>query len=257
MLLRPVRQLPSFDFLLITPNSNGIPVWKKLAKVPVAFHLDAYAVPLRPAGLISKAVNLPLKFVTGAIDLPWQAALAAIANLAQRRSRLVLSTEWPAPEALDSLTQSLTLRRYAIGKRDRSFLEWRFRDSPRLVYDVVFVYKRNTLVGYLTTRQTEYRGYKCLFLIDSFLGISITDSDWNFICWHLTNTALALNTDMLLVLAHSNSPLLDSLTQFPLIKIPERILPQPTPVFVEWLSKAPPEWDATRMHLTLADCDMF
>jgi hypothetical protein len=255
-LLSGLQELRSrFDFILVTPNAAGILVWRNFVKLPAPFELGVYAIPLRPGRLAGRLLGGAARLSSPLGDALWRPLLRGTAAVRSAR-RLVLDPLWPADAELDALLAQTFPT--AAGRRDRTFLDWRFRRSPAAAYDVVFLRRDGALVGYVVTRRAVYAGYDTSFVIDAFGTPRLGPRDWTAVAWSLVRREMRRDgPELVLILGNGECAPLSRLIRAPFVSVPRKLLPQSTPVFAEWWSEPAFPLRADALQLTLADCDMF
>jgi hypothetical protein len=248
--MRTLRE--RFDFAIVTPNDKGIQVWRDLAKLRPEFDLGVSAAVLRPGNF--PAVSRRAGSLAGILNRVWLAAASGASNIFS--GAFSFDRAWPDAEELGLLLAPSTRRIH--GRRDPEFLQWRFKSSPVFKYEVNFVRMGGRLIGYVVTRRATVAGYCCCFVVDAFATESCSQSMWRRIRWEILRLeTLGGGADMAMVLGNESCGALAHVADFPFIRVPERFLPQRTPVFVDYWAKSMRVIDEREMELTLADCDMI
>ena len=251
------RLREDFACVLVTPNPAGIVVWEKLVKLHARFDLGVHVVPLRPTRIAARRWWRRGAFFAPAADAAWRATATGFALLAGGQRKLRFDTEWPADAELDALLAAGSDAPLA-GRRDRAFLDWRFRRSPVFRYDLTFIRKQERLVGYVATRRTVHDGYDTRFVVDAYAQREMTADDWKTVAWRLVGNELQRDgAELLMILGNTARGPLAMLARPPFVRVPEKLVPQRTPVFADWWTPAPLDFTAESLELTLADCDMF
>lgn len=246
-----------FDLILVTPNAAGRLVWANFVRLHSRFDLDVWATPLVPARLLSRRLRLGVRLAAPIIDSVWRGVAATAKRIATLDSRVRFERAWPDSEELDALLAAAASSHCAAGRRDRSFVEWRFRSSPVVQYEVDFFRKRDQLVGYIASRRMVYEGYDVRFIVDVVATPAMTRRDWRAVRWEYFGFENKRSgAELIMTVGNMKCSPLSQFAKLPFISVPTRMLPQRVTVFADWWSQAAFDLDEESLNLTLADCDM-
>jgi hypothetical protein len=246
-----------FDFdlwLSVAPNAIGWQLSKKYGRMPEVFDLDVAVLPLKPLDILRTRRSGVPRVVAKAIDGGWRWTLAALASVNWCGSRCSISDQWPEPTALGAFAG--IGRDFVVGKRDYAFLDWRFRQGPVFKADVSFLYRGDSLVGYLAIRRMDYLGLDCSFVVDAFGLPELTPRDWGAAIRSLISREARNGSQMIAVIGNGSCPLLSPLVRLPFIRIPRSRLPRRLTVFARPRPGLDLKPDDRNFHMTLADYDV-
>lgn len=113
-------------------------------------------------------------------------------------------------------------------------------------------------MGYVVTRKVELDGMVHSVLMDVLLDVDIPLLARIALRLWLIRQAAAMGADALFTMINPGSEVARTAVGFPLIPIPERLLPHTTPIFIRVCGTEGKtlETDGS-FHLTLADLDYF
>ncbi len=144
------------------------------------------------------------------------------------------------------------------GDRGPAFHRWRFHNSPHDAYDVVYLYRGETLMGYVATRSATYEGFHCLFLIDALFDRELAAAAHVHALLYCLDRAYRAGCDILFTLINPLPAPGRALSRFPLLRVPGRLLPQEVPLFFIDLAMAEKaSVDPRHFAVTPADLDVF
>jgi hypothetical protein len=250
-LARGMREVKEhFDGILVTPNTAGAAVWRGLLRVTERFDLTLSGMLLRPSALWHAAPR-SLERAAAAVDSVWRLAVRGGSST----RRVTLRGAAPADRDVDALLAGAA-RALPHGERSPAFFSWRYRQSPVMRYDLLWLYVGEALAGVLATRRVTYGGYDTRFVLDA---IGAPEPS----LWHAAARALLAReaarggAQLVLAAAHDPGGPLAALRAPLFVPIPERFAPQRPTVFADWWTAPRFAWDGAHVALTLGDCDMI
>jgi hypothetical protein len=249
--------IENIDLVFHTSNERTFPLYSKLFRFPNPFSLKAYGFPVRIAGLFSSIFGRRID----AIDLftaPFRWLLVLIAYMANSVASLDISQRAISNVELETLCTKCLHQSGPHLARTNAYLKWRFNDAPLWPATLCRVDRRGQFLGYIVTRKVELSGLNHLVLMDFVL-----DPDIPFVAqialrlWLIRN-AITSKSDALFTMVNSYCDIALKCVGFPLISIPDRLLPHATPIFIRTRGNDNEELESARtIHLTLADLDYF
>jgi hypothetical protein len=256
-LLRAQMQAGDFELLIHTSNETSDPIYRKLLRYPVAFELKAFGLPLRSGNAVRKLWGRSVPGID-VLTAAWRGGLLAAAMAGRAAARLSVAEGLPPGEVFESIMAGF--RRQVGPHFDRSldFLRWRFSEGPLFSGTLATLRIGGTPRGYLAWRTLELEGMTFFVLMDVALSSPLRAGERWALWLELARRAGAAGADLLFVMLNPGNPLLASLAGPPLLAIPDRLLPHPSPIFVHARSPAlEPLRESRSTYLTLADIDYF
>jgi hypothetical protein len=245
------------DLVLHTSNATSDPLYRMLLRYPISFRMAAFGLPVR----IKRILRKLLGWTVPGIDMltaPWRWALRAAASLGRAATGIRFELGMPAEADLQSVVQRFRQVAGPHLRRDRAFLEWRFQNATLFKATIATVVRTDRVCGYVVWRKIELEGIEFLVLMDFVLDDDLTSLQRLVVRLELARRACEEGADILFVMANTKNKLAAQVCNLPLIRIPERYLPHPTPIFVHpkrdelaWLRQQ------EDMFLTLGDLDYF
>lgn len=246
-----------FDLVYHTSNERTEQLYSKLLRFPRPFFLKAYGFPLRLAGFLpvisGRRIDVfdwliaPLRWLLGIISLAVDSA-----------TRLDISPRAMGDEELAALCTKCIHQSGPLFARTNAFLKWRFTDAPFWPATTYRVDRDGKFLGYIVIRKLELNGLSHLVLMDFVLDpetplfVRLALRLW------LIRSAIRLKVDVLYTMVNSVNSIARMFAGFPLVGIPDRLLPHATPIFVRRQNNDNSEPETDRLiHLTLADLDYF
>jgi hypothetical protein len=114
------------------------------------------------------------------------------------------------------------------------------------------------LVGYVALRDQQYLGYRTRFVIDACFARDVAQAMIRHVRWTVLADARREGCELVLGIFMRENPGIARFCALPLLRVPERYLPQAVDMWVEPISEGTtlPD-DPARYHVTLADLDVF
>lgn len=250
-------RVANFDLIYHSSNDRTFPLYSKLFRFPNTFSLKAYGFPVRLAGALTPFIGRRI----GAIDwltAPFRILLGTIACVATTVTRLDISENVISDDELEKLSTQCLHKSGPHLARTKAFLIWRFTDAPLWPAHLHRIERQGKFLGYVVTRKVELGGINHLVLLDFLVDIDISFTVRVALRLWLINKAITSKVDTLFTLVNSNSAVARTCAGFPLVNIPEKLLPHATPIFVRARSDEHKKLEAdSTIHLTLADLDYF
>lgn len=247
----------SYDLVFHTSNERTFPLYSKLFRFPNPFSLRAYGFPVRLAGVFAAVFGRRVDVIDW-LTAPLRWLLVAIADVVNFLARLEITQRAMSGDELETLCTKCLQKSGPFLARTNAFLKWRFTEAPFWSATIFRIDRKGKFLGYVVTRKMELGGLNHLVLMDFVL-----DPDTPFFVqvglrlW-LIRKAITSKADALFTMVNSYSSIARICVGFPLISIPDKLLPHATPIFVRARSNDCKELEADRsIHMTLADLDYF
>ncbi len=246
-----------FDLIYHTSNEKTFPLYSKLLRFPRPFSLSAYGFPLRLAGPLASRIGRRIGLLD-TLTAPWRGLLTLLSLIASTLVRLDVAHAPIGEDELSTLSAKCLHRGGPHLARTSTFLKWRFTDAPQWPATVYRVTHKGKFMGYVVTRKVELDGMVHSVLMDVLLDVDIPLLARIALRLWLIRQAAAMGADALFTMINPGSEVARTAVGFPLIPIPERLLPHTTPIFIRVCGTEGKtlETDGS-FHLTLADLDYF
>jgi hypothetical protein len=247
----------SYDLVFHTSNERTFPLYSKLLKFASPFSLRAYGFPVRLAGAFASIFGRRIVAIDW-LTAPLRWVLGVIAYIVIFVARLDISQKEMSDDELEVLSTKCLRQSGPHLARTKAFLKWRFGDAPLWPATVWRIDRKGRFIGYVVTRKVELGGLTHLVLMDFIL-----DPDASLIAqvalrlW-LIRKAITSQADALFAMVNPHSTIARKCAGFPLINIPDKLLPHATPIFIRARANDTQGLEVDRsIHLTLADLDYF
>lgn len=249
--------IENIDLVFHTSNERTFPLYSKLFRFPNPFSLRAYGFPVRIAGLFSPIFGRRIDAIDW-LTAPFRWLLVLIAYMANSVARLDISQRAISNVELDTLCTKCLQQSGPHLARTNAYLKWRFNDAPLWPATLIRIDRKGQFLGYLVTRKVELGGLNHLVLMDFILDPDITFIAQVALRLWLIRNAITSKSDALFTMINSYSTVARKCVGFPLIGIPDSLLPHATPIFIRARGNDNKELETARtIHLTLADLDYF
>lgn len=249
--------VPKFDLVYHTSNVHTAPLYSKLLHLSSPFSLRAYGFPLRIAGFLSLITGRRIDTIDW-LTAPLRWLLSIISFVMNSVAKLDIAPQKLDDDALAVLCVRCLHQSGPLLARTNAFLKWRFKDAPLWPATVYRVDRDRQFLGYVVTRKIDLSGLSHLALMDFVLDpetpifVQIALRLW------LVHSAIRLKVDTLYTMVNSFNGIARKIAGFPLLSIPDRLLPHATPIFVRYRNNDNKEHETDRLiHFTLADLDYF
>jgi hypothetical protein len=256
-IMQSIKKAREFALVFHTSNNISENIYKKLLRFKWPFSLRAYGLPLN----LSKATFKVLKFDSPLLEL-FSAFYKYLVLLLCRTAAIFfqfkITTEKPDDICFDEFCGKEAIKNDCEMVRDSKFIKWRFLQSPLWQAKILYLYKDSKLCGYVVLRNVELEGMKFTVVMD--FAINEKFNILQLLCLRCSIIRMALNygNDIVFTLLNPLSRTSKKLLGFPWIKIPERYMPQRTPIFLHVNDPAMADLESqSRIHLTLGDLDYF
>lgn len=258
-LMKQVRNVPGVDFIYVTPNATSGPLFRSALGFARNYPLCVMAAPLRTGAVLAQMFGWRSPLVANVLDGSLGFGFAALRLLGGRAPRGVrVSEERPSDAEIDALDHRYADPDELAGTRGAAFHRWRFHDGPIFRTRVLYCRRDGELVGYVALRTNLYLGYRTTFVIDACFAPDVAPAIIRHARWTALAVARREGSDLVLGIFMRENPALARFCAFPLVRVPERYLPQGVDMRVEPMN---PETtlpdDPARYHITLADLDVF
>lgn len=257
-LMKEVRRVPGVDFIYVTPNATSGPLFRSVLRFEHNYPLSVLAFPLRSGAILGRVLGWRSGVVAGAADLGLRGLLGLGAWMARPPRGLDVVEQRPTDAELDALGRTCAAPEDLAGRRDARFHDWRFRDGPIFRTDVLYCRQDGTLVGYVALRTNDYLGYRTCFIVDACFARDAAPAVIRHVRWRVLDRARSAGCDLVLGIFMPENPALARFCAAPLLRVPQRYLPQGVDMWVEPVADGVvlPD-DPARYHITLADLDVF
>lgn len=256
-LIKASDDILSFDFVYHTANKITHALYGRLLRFPNPFSLSAYGFPLRIAGLLSSIMGRRIDALDWLIA-PFRWLVEALALAFNSIIRLDISQRPMSDELLENLFQNCLRQSGPLLGRTNDYLKWRFGDASNCPAKIFRIDRKGQLIGYVVTRQVEMGGLKHLVLMDFLLEADTPLSVQVALRLWLIRSAITLRADTIFTMVNSFNKMARKCVGFPLVRIPNELLPHATPIFVRPHPHRNSEFKMDRsLHFTLADLDYF
>lgn len=245
-----------FDLVYHTSNNRTHPLYSKLLHFPNPFSLRAYAFPLRLSAVPAVIFGRRFAFMDW-FTAPLRWFLGSIADAVGHITGLDVSLGTPSDVELEELSRKCLQHSVPLFARTNAFLKWRFSDSPLSPAMTYRVERKGRFIGYLATCKLELAGLSNFVLKDFVVEPGASWSVRVALRLWLMRKAMASKADTLFTMVNSYSSIARICAGFPLIRVPDRLLPQATPIFVRCQNGSKDTETDKSIHLTLADIDYF
>jgi hypothetical protein len=257
--MRNVRQAAELDFVWVTPNHVSGPLFRKAVRLRGHQMLRVVACPVRTAPVLAQLAGRTGRLAAPLADAALGGLLAAGGALAGRRPRgLEVTDARPTDVELDALDAAYAAPGDLAGRRDARFHDWRFRTGPVFAGRVLYCRQHGALVGYVAVRDQDYLGFRTRFLIDVCFVRDVPAAVLRHLRWRVLADARRDGRELVLGIFQTEHPALRRFCAAPLLRVPERHLPQGVDLW--WEATAAgivlPE-DPAHWYVTLADLDVF
>ena len=256
-LIKASDGMPNFDFVYHTANEITHGLYGRLLRFPNPFSLDSYGFPLRIAGLLSSVTRRRINAIDW-LTAPFRWLVGVLALAFKALAQLDISQQPISDEQLESLFQNCLRQSGPLLARTNEYLKWRFGDVSNCPGEIFRIDRKGQLIGYIVTRQVEMEGLKHLVLMDFLLEPDTTfRSQFALRLW-LLRSAITVKVDTFFTMVNSCNPMAHKFIGFPLMRIPDKVLPHATPIFIRRFHDQKGEFKTdSSLHFTLADLDYF
>ena len=256
-LTKACGNIENYDLVFHTSNERTFPLYSKLFRFPNPFSLRAYGFPVRLAGVFAAILGRRIDAIDW-LTAPLRCLLVVIAYVVNFFVRLDITQRGMNDDELETLSTKCLQKSGPFLARTNAFLKWRFTDAPCWPATIFRIDRNGVFLGYVVTRKVELGGLNHLVLMDFVLDpdipffVQITLRLW------LIRKAITSGVDSLFTMVNSYSTIARKCVGFPLLSIPDKLLPHATPIFVRAHSNDIKELESDRsIHMTLADLDYF
>lgn len=256
-LMTSIKKAQEFPLVIHTANEFHSKLCKKLLGFKWPFSLSAFGFPLN----LRKATFKVLKFDTPLFELfsaPYRYLVLLLCRMATIFIVLKITTEEPDNTYFDEFCQKEAMKNDCEIVRDTQFLKWRYLQSPLWQAKILYLYTDSQLCGYVVLRHVELEGMKFTVVMDFTLNETVSALQSLSLRCSIIRMALNHGDDMVFTLLNPLSRASKKIIGFPWVKIPEKYMPQKTPIFlhINDSSKVTLE-NPSSIHVTLGDLDFF
>jgi hypothetical protein len=258
-LMKEARSVPGVDFVYVTPNATSGPLFRSALRFTRNYPLSVLAFPVRAGAILRQVLGWRSRALAVVVD----ALLGVFVTLGglvlgPRPRGVELSETRPSDAEIDALDGRYADRDELAGTRGAAFHRWRFHDGPIFRTRVLYCRRDGALVGYLALRDHDYLGYRTTFVIDVCFAPDVASAIVRHARFAALASARTAGADLVLGIFMRENAALARFCGFPLLRVPERRLPQGVDMWIEPVAAGTtlPD-DPRRYHVTLADLDVF
>ncbi|MFZ2406726.1 MAG: hypothetical protein WAW41_16450 [Methylobacter sp.] len=249
--------IESFDLVFHTSNERSFPLYSKLFRFASPFSLKAYGFPVRLAGIFSSIIGRRVDAIDW-LTAPLRWVIEKIADAVTSIAGLEISQRAMSDDELKVLCAKCLRQSESHLARTTAFLKWRFSDAPLWPATVHRLDWKGKFLGYIVTRKVELGGLSHLVVMDFILDPDTPGIVRVALRLWLIRQAIISQADSLFTMVNPFNAIARRCVGFPLISIPDSLLPHATPIFMRSRTNESKELEADRsIHLTLADLDYF
>ena len=246
-----------FDLSFHTSNERTFSLYTKLLHFPTPFSLRAFGFPLRFSGFLCKIIGHRIEILDW-LTAPFRWLLVITASLVNFAAKLDVSPQTMGDDELDALCTKCLRQSGPLFARTNAFLKWRFLDAPLSPASVYRIDLKGTFIGYIAICKQEMGGLNHLILKDFLLDPNTPHFVQVALRLWLIRIAIKSKADTLFTMVNSFSSIARECVGFPLVPIPDRLLPHATPIFMRFRSSDNKEFEMDKsVHFTMADLDYF
>jgi len=256
-LIKESDGISDFDFVYHTANKITHALYDRLLHFPKIFSLSAYGFPLRISGLFFSMTGRHF-FALDWLIAPFHWLVKIFALIFNSISKLDISQRPMSDELLSNFFQNCLRQSGPLLGRTNDYLKWRFGDKSNCPAKIFRIDREGQLIGYIAIGQVEMGGLKHLVLMDFLLESDISLSVKIALRLWLIRSAIISKADTLFTMVNSFNKMARKLAGFPLMRIPDKLLPHTTPIFIRPHHYGKSGFKIDRaLHFTLADLDYF
>lgn len=256
-LMNSIRKASNFSLVFHTSNNTTENIYKNLFRFKWPFGLKPFGFPLnlRKVGLKAFKAASPL---LGLIAMPYRYLLLLLCGIARIFFKFKITEKEPDKTILDALCREEGIKNDREMVRDSNFLKWRYSTSPLWLAKILYLYSGSRLCGYVVLRNVELEGLRLTVVMDFCLHKEFNPIQLLCLRFSIIRIAQTYGDDMVFTLVNPASKASGKFIGFPWIKIPERLMPQKTPIFVHINDPAMVDLEnQANFHITLGDLDYF
>lgn len=259
-LMTEARAPNGVDIILHTANEVSEPLYRRLLRYPVALDLVAYGCPTGRVVLPGPADGLRQRAIGTMASVAGITAGRMARLLAPVVARVAGVRRARTCPGQDERAAAHAAFRAAAGphlRRDRAFLDWRFRDAPSPAV-VHWVRMREGATGYVALATVTLGGLRAMGVQDVMLPRPPRGLEGLALRLMVMAAASRSGGGVVIGLWNPAAPLSRWMTGLPFIRVPERLLPHASPIFVAPVPGSAADADDLRgAYLALADLDYF
>lgn len=256
-LTKACGKIARFDLIFHTSNERTYPLYSRLLQFANPFSLQAYGFPVRFAGAFASILGRRIETIDW-FTAPLRWLLESIAYVVNSLAKLDITQRAMSDDELEKLCTKCLHKSIPHLARTNAFLKWRFSDTELWPATIYRIDKKEKFLGYVVTRQVNLGDMNHLVLMDFVLDPDTpTFIQFALRLW-LIHKAITSKSDTLFTMVNSLSAIARQCVGFPLIAIPDKLLPHATPIFMRACSDETKELEVEQsIHFTLADLDYF
>lgn len=256
-LIKSSHQLENFDLVYHTANEITHILYGKLLGLPNPFSLKAFGLPICLSGIFFKFFRYRLKLVD-IFSRPIWFLMASISSILSIITGIVVKLGELTDSELENLSNTCLAESGAMLARDNAFLSWRFGSQSDLPGQLLRVERDGSLIGYMVVRKVELAGMIHLVLMDLLVESKLNLISRISLRFFLLKLGVDERADTVLAFLNPLNSMSKNFFGFPLMQVPDKVLPHETPIFIKTNNPALKEYEFIRStHMTLADLDYF
>lgn len=259
-LMTEARRPDGIDIIMHTANEVSEPLYRRLLRYPVSLELVAFGCPTGRVVLQGPASGIRLRAAGLAASAAGVAAGCIARLLAPLAARLAGIQRIGGGLTADEREAAFAAFRASAGphlRRDDAFLDWRFRDAPA-ASPVEWLRLRDGASGYVALAAVTLAELSAVAIQDLMLPRPPRRLEGLALRLIVMAAASRTGAGVVIGLWNPASRMSRWMTGLPFVRVPERLLPHASPIFVSSAPGTSVAADGLRgAYLALADLDYF
>jgi len=254
---RAIKSPDGVDVVIHTSNDVSDLIYRKLFKFPIAFTLVATGLPVRVSNILKPYLKNPILIqVAELLISPWRWLLRACALVMSAVSGVRFAAK-PTDSVMSEIFEEYRQHAGAHFERSQRFIDWRFSTGLIFNGEIEWVWNRGQCLGYVAFKRVALGGLEVFVILDVVLRRRLALKEAIALKFLATRLAIQGSCDAVFTLVNIKNPALKWLQGFPFLRIPDRHLPHPTPIFIHTSNKCRSLEGRADLFFTLADLDYF
>ncbi len=256
-LTKSMGKVDDIDLVIHTSNNKTGPLYRKLFRFSSPFSLTAFGFPIRLSGFLTSIFGRRIG-ISDWLLVPFYLLFLFFTYVFCQTLRLDISNRPISDIELGNLSDSCVKQSGPQLLRSNEFLKWRFNDSPLWSGSIFRIERCGHFMGYVVTRKVKLGNLNHQVLMDFLISSEIPSAaSFSIRLWLISN-AIKSGSDTFFTMVNYKNTLVKRFINFPLLMIPDKFLPHPTPIFVRSSCKLNKKFESdSSMHITLSDLDYF
>lgn len=257
-LVKSVKAFSNSKFVIHSSNEISDVFYRNMFKFPVHFSLSSAGCPMRVLRLLlNRNVPKVLSVLADGLFSPVRWASKTLKAIMNAVTGLHLG-EMPSGNELAAIHAAHHARTGPQFQRDELFVDWRYRTGPVSKSNLYGLYHRSRgCIGYIAVRQATVDGLSFIILMDLVTNECLTGAALVWLKATLLQLTIQADADVAFVMYNGNHPEQSELGNFPFMRIPDSVLPHPTPIFSHRHESVDAIEGIEKIYFTLTDLDYF